>query len=176
MSEHRRAPRHQLRWNTEISGINSRGIPFIELCLSSDLSVSGILLPLKESLLPGNKVDVLIEMPSYPKSFMQYAGQVARIAEAGVGIRFDDTRPSYVTAKNSPDAFPEILTLVGVSDGGIEVVSRLLLTWMENRDGRIFKVREGDFVIEIGRRMKAAELAEKLLQLNIFARQRARTG
>lgn len=175
MSERRQAQRHQLRWSTEISGRNSRGIPFIELCLSSDLSVSGILLPLKESLLIGSKVSILIELPAYPKSFMQYSGQVARIVQAGVGIKFDDTRPSYVTEKNSPDSVPEILTLAGAPDGGIEKVARLLRHWLEQGDGKVFKVREGDFVFEINRQMSATEIEEKITRLNIFAKQQARS-
>jgi hypothetical protein len=176
MSERRQAQRHQLKWNTEISGRNSRGIPFIELCLSSDLSVSGILLPLKESLLIGSKVSILIELPAYPKSFMQYSGQVARIVQAGVGIKFNDTRPSYLTTKNSPDTVPEILTLAGAPNGGIEAVARLLMNWLESDAGKVFKVREGDLVFEINRQMSAIEIAEKITRFNIFAKQKARSG
>src|SRR5438552_199956 len=106
MKEYRQALRHQLQWNTEIRGVNRSGIPFIELCLSSNLSVNGVLLPLKESLLPGSKVSILIELPSNAKSFMQYSGEVARIVQSGVGIKFDNTRPSYVTAKSEADSVP----------------------------------------------------------------------
>jgi hypothetical protein len=176
MSERRQAQRHQLRWNTEISGVNRHGIPFIELCFSRDLSVSGILLPLKESLLIGSKVSVLIELPAYPKSFMQYTGKVARIVQAGVGVKFDDTRPSYVTGKNSPDTVPEILTLAGAQGGGVAAVAGLFMNWLESGDGKVFKVREGDFVFEINRRMSSTEIEEYVTRLNVFARQKARSG
>jgi hypothetical protein len=176
MTERKHAQRHQLRWSSEISGINRLGIPFIELWRSSDLSVSGILLPLKESLLIGSKVSLIIELPAHPKSFMQYSGQVARIVQAGVGIKFDDTRPSYVTANPSPDSVPEILRLAGAPGGGAGMVARLLMNWLESRDSKVFKVREGDFVFEINRRMSATEIEAKVTQLNIFAKQKARSG
>lgn len=174
--ERRQAHRHQLRWNTEISGVNRLGIPFIELCLSIDLSVSGILLPLKESLPIGSKVGILIEMPSRPKSYMQYRGQVARIVAEGVGLKFEDTRPAYVTAKMSTDSAPEILTWAATSGGGIEAVSGLLMKWVRSGDSSVFKIRERDLVIEINRRMNATEIEEKISALQIFAKQQARSG
>jgi hypothetical protein len=169
MTERRQAQRHQLKWNTEISGVNSLGIPFIELCTSSDLSISGILLPLKESLLIGSNVNILIQLPSYPKRFMRYSGEVVRVLEAGVGIKFDDTRPSYVISNPTPDAVPEILTLGGAGTGGIEIVARLLRSWVKDRDSNVFKVREGDRIIEINYRMSAKEIEEKIKRLKIFA-------
>src|SRR5215216_5351036 len=104
MRQNQRAQRHQLQWNTEIRGVNALGIPFIELCLSNDLSINGVLLPLQEPLIVGSKVSILIELPSGPKSFMQYSGKIARIIQTGVGIKFDDTRPSYLTTETSPDS------------------------------------------------------------------------
>jgi hypothetical protein len=169
MTERRQAQRHRLKWNTEISGVNTLGIPFIELCTSSDLSISGILLPLKEPLLIGSSVNILIQLPSYPKRFMRYSGEVARILQAGVGIKFDDTRPSYVTAHTAPDSVPEISTSGGAVTGGAETVAQLLMGWVKNHDSKVFKVREGDLVIEINPRMSAGEIEEKIKRLQIFA-------
>ena len=89
---------------------------------------------------------------------------------------FEDTRPAYVTAQNSPDAFPEILTLASAHGGGVERISQLLLAWVAAHKRQLFKVREGDVVIEINPRTQVNELTERLLQLQIFARQQASSG
>lgn len=176
MKEQRQALRHQIQWNTEIKGVNRLGIPFIELCLSSNLSVSGVLLPLKESLLVGSKVSILIEIPSYTKSFMQYSGEVARIVPSGVGIKFDDTRPSYVTVKTASDSVPELLTLIETVNRETRVIAERIGGWMENMAGNIFRIREEDLLIEIHRGMSAGQIEEKIIQLKIFAKQKAQPG
>jgi hypothetical protein len=99
--ERRKARRFNTTWEAMIQGTDPSGRSFKETGSLENLSSTGAFLFLARKFEVGERVDIMIKIPFKRENWMKYSAEIVRVeTEApriGVGMRFDTSRPAFVT-------------------------------------------------------------------------------
>lgn len=101
MRERRRAVRRHLQWQATIEGSDPTGAQFGEQGVIENLSSTGAFLYMSREVAIGSRLDLAIRLPFEKENWMKYSAEVVRVEAAtqkiGIGIRFDDLRPTFIS-------------------------------------------------------------------------------
>ena len=99
--ERRKARRFNTTWEALIQGTDPSGSIFSETGSLENLSSTGAFIFLTRRFEVGERVDIRIKIPFKRDNWMRYSAEIVRVEtdapRVGVGMRFDTSRPAFVT-------------------------------------------------------------------------------